>query len=374
MRLLVSGGGTGGHVYPALAIAGAVREQDPGVEVLYVGTADGLEADIVPGEGLPFEAIPSRGLVGKGLLRAPAGVAVAVSGVAAAWRIMKRFRPDVSVGTGGYVSGPVAVAAGLSGVPLVLHEQNVFPGLTNRLASRWAAAVAVPFEEARRYFPRGTRVVVTGNPVRRSVIEMTREEGLSLLGLPPDGLVVYAVGGSRGAQVLNEAVVEALPGWLELPGVRVIFATGRRYYDRTVAALRERGISVRDGGKIILAPYMERADAALAAADVVVTRAGGITLAEITSRGVPAVVVPSPNVVHRHQDYNAEVLRRAGAAKVIPEAGLAGPVLEKAVRDLLRDPEVREKMRQASRGLGRPEAAAALARLVLEAGRGRRAG
>lgn len=372
MRLIVSGGGTGGHIYPALAVAGAVRELEPGSEVLYVGTADGLEAAIVPKEGLAFRAIPSRGLIGKGPLGAPAAGLAAVRGVSAARRIVRSFRPDAILGTGGYVSGPVALAALLCRVPLVIHEQNAFPGVTNRLAARWAAAVAVPFADARLHFPPEARVVVAGNPVRRAVLETSPEEGRRVLGLAPGGRVLYLVGGSRGARVLNEAVVAALPGWLQRPEVRVVFATGERYYADTVKALERKDLSLRGDGRLVLVAYLERADAALAAADLIVTRAGGTTLAEVTARGVPAVIVPSPNVTHNHQEYNARVLARAGAARVILEADLTGPVLEKEVADLLRQPELLARMRQASLGLGRPEAAADIARLLFRAARGPR--
>jgi len=369
LRLLVTGGGTGGHIYPALAVARAVERLEPGTETLYLGTADGLEAGIVPKEGVPFEAIPSRGMVGKGLLGAPGAALAALRGVRAARRVIRRFRPDVVLGTGGYVSGPVALAARFARVPLVLHEQNAFPGVTNRLASRWASAVTVPYAEARQHFPRGARVVVTGNPVRGEVVEAIPEEARRALGLPASGLVIYLVGGSRGARVLNEAIVAALPGWLARGDVSVVFSTGERYYAETVRALARAGIALADGGKVIAVPYLHRADAALAAADVVVTRAGGATLAEIAARGVPAVIVPSPNVTHNHQEYNARVLGKAGAAKVILEADLDGRSLGKAVAEILSQPQLRERMRRASLGLGRPNAAADIARLVVAAAR-----
>jgi len=367
LRLLVSGGGTGGHIYPALAITEAVRRVRPGTDVLYLGTREGLEASIVPQAGLRFEAIPSRGMVGKGPLRAPGAIWAALQGLLAARRIIRRFRPDVVVGTGGYVSGPVGLAAFLGRVPLVIHEQNVFPGVTNRWVSRWAVAVAVPFADARRYFPRSANVVVTGNPVRATVTEMTPAEGRRVLGLPDEGLVVYLVGGSRGARVFNEAITRAMPGWLSRPGLRAVFATGERYFEETRQALASAGIVPSDGGKITLVPYLHRADAALAAADVVVTRAGGTTLAEVTARGLPAVIVPSPNVTHNHQDYNARVLGRAGAAVVIREAELTGEVLERAVSEILASPALREEMRRASLALGRSGAAEEIARLVLAA-------
>ncbi len=363
MRLLVTGGGTGGHIYPALAVAKAVQRLQPGTEVLYLGTADGLEAGIVPKEGLPFMAIPSRGLVGKGILGAPGAAVAAVKGVLAARRIIGRFRPNAALGTGGYVTGPVAVAARLAKVPLILHEQNVFPGVTNRLASRWAAAVTVPHAASRQYFPSRARVVVTGNPVRSAVVEATPEGGRQVLGLPVGGLVLYLVGGSRGAKALNEAIVTSLPGWLGRGDVRAVFATGERYYEETVAALARAGLT--PGESLLVVPYLHRADAAMAAADLVVTRAGGGTLAEVTARGVPAVIVPSPNVTHNHQEYNARVLEKAGAAKVILEKDLGGSRLEKSVAALLENPDLRERMRRASRSLGRPKAAEEIAKQVI---------
>jgi len=396
LRLIVSGGGTGGHIYPALAIARAVKEADASAEVLYVGTRTGLEASLVPKEGLPFEAIPARGLMRRGLLRAPGSILMALRGVAAARRAIRRFKPDVVVGTGGYVSGPVALAARLEGVPLVLHEQNVYPGATNRLASRWAAVVAVPYAEVARHFPKRTRVVVTGNPVRRAVLETTPEQGRRVLGLPLDGRLVYVTGGSQGARVLNEHVVAALPAWLAIPGVSVVFATGARYHEAIVEALVGRGLPVvsdlpgesaagpgrpvgrgpaaGEGGKLVVLPYLERADAALAAADVMVTRGGATTLAEVTARGVPAVIIPSPNVAHNEQEFNARVLGRAGAARVVLESELAGGRgLEEAVSAILSDDGLRLGMRRASLSLGRPEASSELAKLVLAAARrGRR--
>jgi len=373
LRLLVTGGGTGGHVYPALAIVGAVREEVPDLDVLYVGTTGGFEADIVPRTGLPFRSIPSGGIVGKRLLGAFSGAAAALRGVFAARAVIREFRPHVVVGTGGYVSGPVALAARLERVPLVIHESDAFPGLTNRLASRWAAAVGVPFAEAKKYFPARAPVVVTGNPIRRSVVEMTAEEGRRILRLPDDARLIYIVGGSRGAQVLNQAAAGALPGWLALPGVRVLFVTGTRYHGDTVRVLETSGVLPGEDDRLTVIPYLQRAEAAFAAAEVVVTRAGASTLAELTARGVPAVIIPSPNVTHNHQDYNAGVLEKAGAARVIRENELSSEVLAKAVSLILEDGELRERMRQAARSIGRPDAASDLARLVLDAARGGRA-
>lgn len=394
LRLLVSGGGTSGHIHPALAIIAAVRDRVPDAAVLYLGTEQGLESRLVPAQGIPFSAIPARGLVGQGALKAPGAVLATLGGTAAAIRTIRSFRPHVVVGTGGYVSGPVALAARLTGVPLVIVEPDVFPGLANRLAARWAAAVAVPFADARRHLPPRTRVVVTGNPVRPSVLQIEPEEARRILGLGTGTKVLYLVGGSRGAKALNEACVKSLPDWLTRPDLEVIYSTGQLYFGRTLEALRTAGIepeltagrpagaestgpTPKQGsrpGRLILVPYLDRADAVFAVADVMVTRAGASTLAEITARGVPAVIVPSPNVTHNHQDYNARVLERAGAARVIMESRLTPALLADTVNHLLDDPALRLRMREASHKLGRPTASSDLAELVLEMARGRSPG
>lgn len=385
VRLLVSGGGTSGHINPALAIIAAVRDRVPEAEVLYVGTEQGMEARLVPAHGIPFATIPARGLVGLGLLKAPGAVLATGLGTRAAMAIIRRFRPHVVVGTGGYVSGPVALAARLTRTPLVISEPDVFPGLTNRLAARWAAAVAVPFPDARHYFPRGAKLVVTGNPVRPSVLSTRPDEARRILGLGEGTRLVYLVGGSRGAKVLNETFVAALPGWLSRPDLEVIYSTGHLYFDRTLEALKAAGVppelevgrppALAGGGRgrLILVPYLDRADAVFAVADVMVTRAGASTLAEITARGVPAVIIPSPNVTHNHQDYNARVLERAGAARVIAESELTADRLTAVVTELLDDPLLRERMHQAALSLARPTAAADLAEVVLRVARGTRA-
>ncbi len=356
MRVVVTGGGTGGHVYPALAIARALKEDNPENEVLYLGTPRGLEADVVPRAGIPFKAIESRGLLGMGPRAVLRGVLAAGKGLGQALQILRGFRPDVVVGTGGYVSGPVVLAGYLLGVPVVLQEQNVLPGMTNRLMARVARYVLIPHEEAARHFPRRARVRVTGNPVRKEILTASRDEARSRLGLAEDELFLVVFGGSGGAESIAQAVLSALPRLARWEGLRVLFVTGKRYYQEARRRLEEAGIAEEIVGKIQIEPYVYDIEWAYAAADLVISRAGALSLAEITARGLPAIIIPSPNVANNHQEYNARVLDQAGAAVVIRDADLDGEVLLDVLKDLVADPERRRVMARRSRELGRPDA------------------
>ncbi|HEY8450285.1 MAG TPA: UDP-N-acetylglucosamine--N-acetylmuramyl-(pentapeptide) pyrophosphoryl-undecaprenol N-acetylglucosamine transferase, partial [Bacillota bacterium] len=242
LRVLLTGGGTAGHVFPALALATELRRLEPGVEFLYIGTRAGLEAGLVPAAGLPFATVRAQGLVGRRPLAAMRALWELVRGYREARQLIGRFRPHVAVGTGGYVTGPVLLAAARAGVPLVLHEQNAFPGAANRWLSRFAELVAVPFDETHRYFGRAARVVTTGNPVRPEIVTTSRDEGLRAFGLDGERPVVLIVSGSRGAQAINEASVAMLTG--PPLDAQVILVTGRRYYDAVVARLAAAGVSL----------------------------------------------------------------------------------------------------------------------------------
>lgn len=369
MRVLLTGGGTGGHIYPALAIAAELQRRVPGCEMLYVGTREGLESRIVPRVGLPFVTVSARGLIRKGPREVLAGILSLTRGLVQADRIVARFRPDVVVGTGGYVAAPVALAAVRRRIPVVIQEQNAVPGATNRLLARWARAVCVPFAEAGRFFPEGTRVVVTGNPVRPEILSARREEARARLGLDGTEPVVLVTGGSRGAERVNGAALElavAVSGWTR--GV-LLWACGERYHREMAAGLARRLAQAgRDPGpRVRLFPYIDDMPTAYAAADLYIGRAGATTLAEITARGLPAVLIPSPHVAHHEQDANARVLERAGAAVVILDAELTGARLVDVVAGLLAAPERLAAMARSSRELGRPGATAAIVDQVLAA-------
>jgi len=367
VRVVLTGGGTGGHIYPALAIA---AELGAGRVVGYLGTDRGLEARVVPEAGIPFFAVPATGVLGRSAVGMARGGVQAVRGLARALGLLGQLRPDIVVGTGGYVTGPVGVAAAMLGLPLFILEENARPGLTNRLLARAARRVAVPWAEAAQGFPGGvrTKVVVTGNPVRREIVAVDGAAARKVLGLPARDPVVLVVGGSQGAEALNDAVLALATGagtWP--PGAALLWATGPRYFPRVEAALGRSAPFAR------AVPYLDDMPSAYAAADLVIARAGAMTVAELTARGVPAILVPSPNVTGDHQTANARVLTERGAAVLLPERHLAR--LGQAVRELVADAGRRRAMAEASRALGRPDAAATLADLVLrEASRTRGGG
>ncbi|MDK2784159.1 MAG: UDP-N-acetylglucosamine--N-acetylmuramyl-(pentapeptide) pyrophosphoryl-undecaprenol [Bacillota bacterium] len=360
MRVLFTGGGTGGHIYPALAVAQHLRREDPSVKLLFVGTERGLEHELVPKEGFDLETISSAGLKRR---LTPANLRMLLQnlyGFAQALRIICRFRPEVVVGTGGYVTVPVVLAAAFYRIPVLLHEQNALPGLANRWLSRFARRVAVSYEDSARFFPK-LKVFVSGNPVREAVWQRGREEGRKNLDIDPAARLVLVFGGSRGARPLTEAAVAAAPALLTQPGNMLLIVTGNADFAKIEEKVCRAGIPAPGKGKMLLRPYLYNMEDALAAADLVVTRAGATTIAEITARGIPAILVPSPYVTANHQEYNARVLVDRGAAIMIREKDLSGRRLAQAVQDLLACPEKRARMAERARALGRREAAETIA-------------
>lgn len=360
-RVLLTGGGTGGHIYPALAVAEVLgREAICG----YIGSPGGLEARIVPDAGLELIPLEASGVIGKRPDAAMRGALRAGRAILGARRILRERRPDVILGTGGYVTGPVGVAARLERIPMVILEENAIPGVTNRLLGRMAAAVAVPWEDARATFPGGVRpkVRVTGNPVRARVLTVSRVEGRKAFDLPESGRVVLIFGGSQGAAALNR-VGDMLAGRGMIPDdTYLVWACGVRYFTEVSEQLGSAA-----GDRVRLVPYLDDMPSALAAADVAVTRAGAMTVAELTARGLPSVLIPSPNVTHDHQTANARVLVRHGAAVMVAEDALSH--VRSVVRDLLEDGGMLAEMGRSARELGRPDAARKLSEVVLEAAR-----
>jgi UDP-N-acetylglucosamine--N-acetylmuramyl-(pentapeptide) pyrophosphoryl-undecaprenol N-acetylglucosamine transferase len=293
------------------------------------------------------------------------GVRELAAGSLQAWKIVRDFRPAVVVGTGGYVQVPVVLAALAAGVPFLLQEQNAQPGKANRWLSRWAGAVGVPYPETAASFPRGTRCVVTGNPVRPEILAITREQGARALGFSPSSPTVYAFGGSLGARRLNEALADAVPELLTRPGLQLVWSTGKGQLEQVTTSLAAKNVDPSRRPGLVVREYLHDAPAALAAADLVVGRGGGITLAEITARGLPAIIIPSPNVAHDEQTHNARILEARGAARLVPESELDGPRLAGEIRAILDDPRRRRSMAAASRALGRPDAARRLADLAI---------
>ncbi|MFZ5827058.1 MAG: undecaprenyldiphospho-muramoylpentapeptide beta-N-acetylglucosaminyltransferase [Bacillota bacterium] len=357
MRYLITGGGSGGHIYPALSIAEALRHLDPEADVLYVGTANSREAEVVPRAGLPFAVINSGRLINLGLAQKIKGGLQALKGVLDAIVHIRRFRPDVVVGTGGFVSGPVLLAAKLTGRPVVIQEQNAFPGVTNRIAARWARAVFVPYEEAKAHFPKGTRLIMAGNPVRPEVAAATREEGRKAFAIGEAEKVLVIMGGSGGARDFNRAAADAVM-LLDEPSLRVLHITGERYYEQTKEQYGERE-------NVTVLPYVHNMPEAYAAADAGLFRAGALTLAEIQVRALPSVLIPSPNVTHNHQEWNARTLEKRGAAIVLREEGITPIKLAEALTQVLNDREKASQISKALEALAQPEAAKEIAQKIM---------
>lgn len=361
-RILVSGGGTAGHVNPALATAAALARA--GADVRFVGTAHGLEHRLVPAAGFPLRTVPARPLRGRRLGAVRAAATVARAGFRLS-RVVRREGIAAAVTFGGYTAGPLAAAARLTGTPLVIHEQNAVPGLANRIAARWAAAVAVSVPGIAERFPRPERVRMTGNPVRVDLAAdrlPDRAAAAARLGLDPDRPTLLVFGGSLGARRLNDAVLAATARWAHPERLQVLHAAGTRDHERVTGAwqaLDQRGM------RVVCQPFVDDMADAYAACDVALCRAGASTVAELTLAGVPAVLVPYPHAVADEQTANAVALAEAGAAVVVTDGEFDGERLVAEAEPLLADTPLRERMARAARSLGRPDAADAVATIVL---------
>ena len=312
MKVVLSGGGTGGHIYPALTIAGALRRLDPACEITFVGTRKGLEKDIIPRYGYPLEFINVAGFerhLGLGTLKSAGELLL---GMKEAYSLLNRLDPDLVIGTGGYVCGPILFWAAMKRVPTCIQEQNAMPGVTNKILSRFVDEVFLGYQEGGRYFASHAKKIFTGNPVRREILEATREEGLKKFGLDPDKTTLLAFGGSRGART-----------------------------------------------------YLHDMPLALAAADLAVSRAGAIGLAELMVKGIPSILVPYPYATANHQEYNARALAAKGAAIVALDKDLTGDWLLGEVEKLLQEPERLETMHRSALRCAMPQAADAIAEEAL---------
>jgi UDP-N-acetylglucosamine--N-acetylmuramyl-(pentapeptide) pyrophosphoryl-undecaprenol N-acetylglucosamine transferase len=366
--VVFSGGGTGGHLYPALTLADALRRVRPGIRCYFVGAAGGLEARVLPERGLEHLLLPVRGLRrGRRLAALRAAPALAAS-LLRVVRLFRSLRPDVVVVTGGYAGGPAGIAAGALRIPLVVQEQNAVPGITVRTLSRWATQVHLAFSEAAALLPVAarSRVRISGNPVR-STAGVARPVARRALGFPEEAAVILITGGSQGAVAVNQAVLDVVTGVesgaLEPEeGVHLLWVTGPANHPGVVTELNRLG----DPEWVHAIPYAQDMPAAMAAADVAVSRAGAMTTAELLNHGLPSVLIPLPTAAANHQARNAQALQEAGAAMMIPEATLTGADLWQRLVGLLGDPDLRARMGAAARTRARPDAAEEIAAAITD--------
>jgi UDP-N-acetylglucosamine--N-acetylmuramyl-(pentapeptide) pyrophosphoryl-undecaprenol N-acetylglucosamine transferase len=355
VRLLVAGGGTGGHVFPGIALAQEVVGRHPDNDAVFAGTARGLEASVVPMAGFPIELVEVRGLKGKGLLGLLAGLLRLPWAFLQSWRLLRKWLPDVVVGVGGYASGPVVLVAWALGIPTAVQEQNAVAGFTNRVLGRFVQAAFTAFPEAIHQFPR-RKVFQLGNPIRKQLMDNYVRPDVAHA-LPR----VLVFGGSQGAHALNMRVIEALPHLADLrERVGFTHQTGERDREQV-----ERGY-LACGFTPDVREFISDMSAAYAEADVVVCRAGATTLAELTVCKKPAILVPFPAAADNHQVLNARSLADAGAAVMIEERDLTGELLAREIRAILSDPARRERMARAAGRLGSPQAAGEIADVCTE--------
>ncbi len=364
MRVLIAGGGTGGHVYPGLAVAGWLKEQAGNNEILFVGTTRGIEESVVPREGFALKFIQAEGLVGRGLFSTLRSLFKIPCAIRDSLQILDDFAPDVVFGVGGYASGPMVFAAWMRGFPTRIHEQNSVPGLTNRVLGRFVDAVAITYNETKKYF-KNAKTFTTGNPIRSEMAALSRAEAVERIGLDPARFTILIFGGSRGARSINRAMTAALPLLRDREGkLQIIHQTGAGDHQEVLAVYRG-----QQGLTGVTVPYLHDMAVAYAAADLVISRAGASTLAEISVCGKPSILVPYPHAARNHQEMNARKLLDLGACRMILDEDLDGEVLAEQITELMDDPEALEEMGRASRTLGRPDAATRLGELIGELAR-----
>jgi UDP-N-acetylglucosamine--N-acetylmuramyl-(pentapeptide) pyrophosphoryl-undecaprenol N-acetylglucosamine transferase len=359
LRVVIAGGGTGGHLYPGIAVARELLVRRPETQVSFAGTARGIEARVIPREGFPLDLIRSSGVKGKSLVDRAKGASLVPLGLVDGWRIVSARRPDLVIGVGGYSSGPVVLVAALRGVPTMLLEQNAVPGLTNRWLARFVQAAAVTYDSTQAFF--GSKAFVSGNPVRPEFFAAAGPTQESALDDTASVTRVLVFGGSQGAHAINVAMVEAAPQ-LAAGGshLRLVHQTGERDVEMVRTAY------TRAGFQADVEPFLYDMGEQLGRADLVVCRAGATTLAEIAASGKAAILIPLPTATDDHQRRNAEALAAAGAADLLLQQDVSGAALAARILALAADRERRRRISAAARSFARPDAAKAIVDRALE--------
>lgn len=337
MRIVFAGGGTGGHINPALSIADYVKSKAPNMEALFIGTKRGLETKLVPAAGYDIRYIDICGFDRRNMLKNISVMKKLISANAECVRLLRDFKPDAVVCTGGYVSGPVAMAAKKCGIPALIHEQNVYPGLTVKGAQKYVDYVAVSFSETQKHLKQGKKCVVTGNPVRGEILKADAKQNRAKLGLTDEDIFVLAFGGSLGAAKINEAMTGMIKKLTD-SRIKILFGTGERNYSEVCAAAGKLPENVT------VTPYINNMAEVMSAADLVIARSGAITVSELACLAKPAVLIPSPNVVRNHQEQNAREFADAGAAVMLKEDALSPDSLYDTVMRLVNDKQALASM------------------------------
>ncbi|MEN6350663.1 MAG: undecaprenyldiphospho-muramoylpentapeptide beta-N-acetylglucosaminyltransferase [Syntrophomonas sp.] len=342
MKVIISGGGTGGHIYPALAIARGFKERVPAAEILYVGSEQGMERNIVPREGFNFKAVSITGIDRSSMMKASQTLVKFPRSFFQAWDIIKSFEPDIIVGTGGYASFPILLAGTFFPCKTVIHEQNAIPGLANRHLARRVDLTLLTFEEAASYL-QAKSIKVTGLPVRREILAVDRDEAKRKLQLEKDKFTLLAFGGSRGAMSINRAMLEVIERYKN-ENMQIIWISGESGYKEIQEEIQKRLTLKSMKCRLELFPYMFNIEEALAAADLAVCRAGASTISELAVLGLPAILIPFPYAAENHQEKNARALQAKNAARLVIDEFLDGDTLYKNIEQLRQDKAQLEEM------------------------------
>lgn len=351
MKIIIAGGGTGGHIFPGIAIADEVLRRDESAEVTFVGTEYGIERSVVPQEGYSIRFLRAEGIVGKSITeKIKAGIKVILS-IIDSYRIIKELKPEAIIGVGGYASFGMVLTGRLFSIPTMITEQNSIPGLANRMLGKFVDAVCVTYHESLSFFPK-EKIHITGNPLRQGIINGDREKAYDLFSLERDRFTILVFGGSRGATRINRAVCDAFHHLMGLRDrIQFLHQTGQSDIEWVRESYR------RWGFKGTVTPFIYEMAEAYAVSDLVISRAGATTLAELTAVGRPAILIPYPFAAARHQEENARRLSEAGAARMILDDDLSGDTLSEEIKEFFNNDGLRKEMEMTSRSLGRPDAA-----------------
>lgn len=344
MRVIMTGGGTGGHIYPAIAIADKIMKRAEESEILFVGTEHGMEKELVPKAGYPIKFISVRGLNRRNLIKNVKVFFDYKKAKKQATAIIEEFKPDYVIGTGGYASGPVVKVAASMGIPSFIQEQNAYPGIANKMLEKCVKNVFLGFEEGGKYFKHPEKHIVTGNPVRSSFFNFNREEARLKLGIDAKDFMILVFGGSLGAGRINRAMIDVVEKYNNSTEVKVFFATGKSYYEPIITELEDKNIV--PGANIHIEEYIENMQDYLAAADLVVSRSGALAVSEIAITGRPSILIPSPNVTGDHQTFNARAISDKGGAVLIEESKLTEGVLFEEMERLRGNKALLESMHE----------------------------
>ena len=347
MKILISGGGTAGHINPALSIADYAKKHVD-AQILFIGTEKGLEKNLVERAGYDIKYIEVAGLIRKITPKNISVLAKYIKAISKCKKIIKEFKPDVCVGTGGYVCAPVLAAASALGIPTIIHEQNVIPGVTVKMAAKKADCIAISFDDTVNYMKESLRAKceLTGNPLDDKMLLVDREEARKKLGIENKPFIVM-IGGSLGAERLNEAMIEFI-NTCDKESLYFMSAAGKRYYDKVMDKIDKENL----GENIKILPYIYNREEIYPAADLIISRAGALSVSEICALGKACVLIPSPNVAHNHQEFNAKSVEKGGGGKVILESELTAELFKKTVEEIAFDEEKRRQMGNCAKKMG----------------------